>query len=617
MCGIVAIFSYLDGAPAVDSAELLAIREAMAVRGPDDAGLWRSEDDRVGLGHRRLAIIDLSATGHQPMATPDGRLRIVFNGEIYNYRELRRALEQAGCIFRSTSDTEILLHLYDRHGPDMVQRLRGMYAFVIWDAARRAMLAVRDPFGIKPLYYADDGRTIRIASQVKALLAGGSIDATLSPAGAVGFFLLGYVPEPYTVDRGIRALPAGTWLRVGARGPESPTRFFSIAEEIAKAEAAAPRPVDATERRRALRAALMDSIEHHLVADVPVGVFLSAGLDSASVVGLAAERRTVPLRTITLGFEEYRGGELDEVPFAEALAATYRTEHETRWVRQSDFQRDLQLLLAAMDQPSVDGVNTYFVSKMAAEAGLRVALSGLGGDELFGSYPSYRQIPSLVRALRPLRAAPQLGRWLRQLSGPIVGRVTSPKYAGILEYGTSVPEAYLLRRGLHMPWEMPAVLDPELVREGSSELQLLERLAADLSGVCTEFGRVATLELSWYMRNQLLRDSDWAGMAHSLEIRVPLVDLELFRAVLPMILHGRSVGKRDMAATPATPLPGRVLDRPKTGFSIPVRDWLMPLRPHGPQARGLRSWSRLLFEGYTKQAAAGSWARSDHLSDVS
>jgi asparagine synthase (glutamine-hydrolysing) len=339
-----------------------------------------------------------------------------------------------------------------------------------------------------------------------------------------------------------------------------------------------------------------------LVADLPVGVLLSAGLDSASITGLAAERQTAPLRTITLSFEEYRGGELDEAPFAEAVATSYRTEHQTRRVRQGDFQRDLQALLAAMDQPSVDGVNTYFVSKAAAQAGLRVALSGLGGDELFGGYPSYWQIPGLVRTLRPLRAAPALGRWLRRLSSPIVRRITSPKYASFLEYGTSVPEAYLLRRSLYMPWELPAVLDPDLVREGWLELQLLERLTADLRGVCTLFGQVAVLELSWYMRNQLLRDSDWAGMAHSLEIRVPLVDVELFRAALPMILHGGSVGKRDMAATAAIPLPAYVLDRPKTGFSVPIRDWLMPSWTPGPEARGLRLWSRFLFERYTNGA---------------
>ena len=224
MCGINLIFGYGADAPPVDETELFAVRESMMARGPDEAGVWRSGDGRLGLAHRRLSIIDLSPTGRQPMSLPGIRDSpvIVFNGEIYNYRELRRILEGAGSEFHSNSDTEVLLHLYRREGAEMVKRLRGMFAFAIWDPARRGVLLARDHFGIKPLYYANDGHTLRAASQVRALMAGGGVDRMPDPAGHVGFYLLGYVPEPHTLYRGVSALPAGATLWCDANGPGEP-----------------------------------------------------------------------------------------------------------------------------------------------------------------------------------------------------------------------------------------------------------------------------------------------------------------------------------------------------------------------------------------------------------
>src|ERR1019366_4827611 len=235
MCGIAGIFAYRDPAPPVDRDELLRIREAMIKRGPDGAGLWVSDDGRIGLAHRRLTIIDLTDGGAQPMATADGNFRIIFNGEIYNYRELRKELEAKGYRFHSASDTEVLLHLYADRGEDMVHALRGMYAFALWDERRKGLFLARDPFGIKPLYYADDGRTLRFASQVKALLCGGAITRDPEPAGHAGFFVWGSVPEPFTLYKAVRAIPAGARLWVDGGGPRGPTAFFSIAEEFAKA----------------------------------------------------------------------------------------------------------------------------------------------------------------------------------------------------------------------------------------------------------------------------------------------------------------------------------------------------------------------------------------------
>jgi asparagine synthase (glutamine-hydrolysing) len=600
MCGLNGIFAYGSGAPPVDIAELRRTRDRMAARGPDGAGEWISGDGRVGLGHRRLSIIDLRAIADQPMVHGNGRLRIVFNGEIYNYRALRAELEAAGAAFRTESDTEVLLHLWEREGVRMPARLRGMYALAIWDDEAQGLFLARDPYGIKPLYLADDGRTLRFASQVKALLAGGGVDARADPAGHAAFFLWGNVPEPRTLHLGIAALPAGSWLHLRRGGAPDRGAHFDLGATLRAAEEdAAPASAKTAEARETLRAALDDSVRHHLVADVPVGVFLSAGLDSTTLAALAAETGDASLRTLTLGFEEFRGDARDETALAEQVARAYGARHETRFVRGTEFASERARLLDAMDQPSIDGVNTYFVARAAREAGLKVALSGLGGDELFASYPSFRQIPALVRRLRPLRALAPLGASLRALSAGIAGRLTSPKYAGLLEYGTHVAGAYVLRRSLFMPWEIAHVLPRELAREGIGEtmkLATLKEVEATLDGVRHPRLQVTLLESSWYMRNQLLRDADWAGMAHSLEIRTPLVDVELLRRVAPLLAAADPPGKRDMADAPRRKLPQAVLERPKTGFVVPVRDWIAS--GGGAAERGLRGWARRVHASF-------------------
>jgi asparagine synthase (glutamine-hydrolysing) len=589
MCGIAGILNYRHtGAPA-HREELLKIRDAMATRGPDGAGLWINDDRRVGLAHRRLAIIDLSGAGAQPMASGDGLLHVVFNGEIYNYRQLRAGLEAKGYRFQSQSDTEVLLHLYAERGVDMVHALRGMYAFAIWDENRKGLLLARDPFGIKPLYYADDGHVIRFASQVKALLQSPGIDTRSEPAGHVGFYLWGSVPEPYTLYKGIRALPAGSTLWVNGSGDHRPVTFFNVAETLSASTA--EHPVDRETGRQRLRAALLDSVHHHMVADVPVGVFLSAGLDSATLTALAAESSSTALHTVTLGFNEYRGTVNDESFLAETVSHHYRTSHHAHWVSRQDFQNERENLLKAMDQPTIDGVNTYFVSKAAAESGLKVAISGLGGDELFGGYPSFREIPRMTRLLSPFRMIPAVGQLFRWMSAPVLKRLTSPKYASLLEYGGTYGGAYLLRRGFFMPWELPEILGDQIVREGWEELQPLMRLEQSIQGAASGRISVSALEMNWYMRNQLLRDADWAGMAHSLEIRVPLVDVELMRRLAPLLTE-TFPDKQDMARSPRQPLPPEILNRRKTGFSVPVREWLMHDDGRQGGERGLRGWAR-------------------------
>lgn len=592
MCGITGVFAHAGSR--IDVNELLAMRDAMSTRGPDGSGIWLTEAGELGLAHRRLAILDISEAGAQPMVR--GHQVLVFNGEIYNHRALRAELEARGHAFRSHSDTEVLLALYAEYGPAMLSRLRGMYAFALWDNEARRIFLARDPFGIKPLYWADDGRIFRFASQVRALLKA-PVDTRPEPAGHAGFFLWGSVPEPWTLYRGIHALPAGHWLYVDAKGPGSPVPFASVAGMLSDA-ARRPAALGRQQALAVLTGALRDSVSIHLEADVPVGVFLSAGLDSTLLAAEVAATGAQPI-SITLGFDEYAGTPDDEVPLAEAVASGLHANHVTMRACREDFEFERERLFDAMDQPSIDGVNVWFVAKAAASRGLKVALSGLGGDELFASYPSFHDVPRMARLFHYPARVPGLGRGFRFLAAPLAARCTSPKYAGLIEYGGSLGGAYLLRRGLYMPWELPSVLDPDLAREGWQALESRACLDTTAGDIASPRLAVSALEMSWYMRNQLLRDADWAGMGHSLEIRVPLVDWQMLEAVSPVLAAHPDISKREIVAAAAPGLPPALFARPKTGFSVPVHEWIQNGSVSGE--RGLRGWARQVHAHFAEE----------------
>jgi asparagine synthase (glutamine-hydrolysing) len=600
MCGLNGIFAYHPAAGAPINSELLATREAMRNRGPDGAESWWSEDGRCGLAHRRLSIIDLSERASQPMVSADGSLVIVFNGEIYNHPELRRDLERQGAVFRTTSDTEVLLHLYSRYGAEMVHRLRGMFAFAIWDAERRGLFLARDAYGIKPLYTANDGWTFRFASQVKALLAGNGVSRDPEPAGLVGFHLFGSVPEPFTLYREIRALPAGHTEWIDVAGPREPRPYASLAMVLAEG---ARRAIPQSDAPDLVRAAVLDSVRAHLLADVEVGTFLSAGVDSGALLGLMRDAGQ-QIRAITLAFDEFRGTEEDESVFAAHVAERYAMRHSVRRVSEREFIEDLPAILEAMDQPSIDGVNTWFISKAAREAGLKVAISGLGGDELLAGYKSFSDLPRWRRRFGPLAAIPGIGRLARALTGFVAPGFTveHPKAPALLEYSNTWAGAYLLRRGLFLPHDLSEIMNPELAREGLRRLKPLKLLARSITpDPGTDIRRVCALESSQYMRNQLLRDADWAGMAHGVEIRVPLVDLTLLRSIAPAIDGlGAGAGKAALAKAPSRPLPDEIVRRAKTGFGVPTGRWMASAaarREAGVEPKGIvsRRWSRVVL----------------------
>lgn len=614
MCGVAAIFSFHSAAPPVDRTELVRIRDYMRARGPDSKGEWYSDDGRLGMGHRRLSIIDLSERGVQPMLNVPGNLVLSFNGEIYNYRALRTFLEGQGRVFRTTTDTEVILQLYESKGEAMFDDLRGMFSLVLWDQLEGKMLLARDPYGIKPLYYANDGWTVRVASQVKALLAGGRVSRQSDPAGQVGYFLFGSVPEPYTTYQEIRSVPAGSIIQVDAQGPSAPRIWSSIATIFDSARDAKC-PTDSNKSNETVRDAIRDSVKHHLVSDVPVGAFLSSGIDSTALVALVNEIGMPEIKTITLAFSEFSGRRDDESLRAKRTARAYGTKHTTCRVSEADFREDLPKILDAMDQPSIDGINTWMVSKKASELGLKVCLSGLGGDELFGGYPSFRQIPKWVRAMSIPSRVPLLGGLVRagfQLAGA-QSFCFNPKMADFVTYAGTYAGAYLLKRGLFLPWELPDLIGKELAVEGLRRLGVQDYIKSTIQpDPGSDFARVACLESSLYLRNQLLRDADWAGMAHSVEVRVPFVDSMLLKRVAP-IAHSSFMGggKVLLASAPAKAINETIVRSQKTGFSIPMEPWISNLRDTLDAWRSVPSlekdgchWARRFAYAIHEQAAA-------------
>lgn len=569
MCGVAGILAY--GGDPVDRSALEKMSAALAHRGPDGSGTWVNDDGRVALAHRRLSIIDLSERGAQPMASTDGRFIVSFNGEIYNHQTIRKELEEEGCVFRSSSDTEVLLHLFERRGEAMLDALRGMYAFAIVDRTRGRMFVARDPHGIKPLYVADDGAAVYVASEVKALKAAGVATRT-SLAGMTGFLLFGSVPEPLCWYAGVHTLRAGHCAWIDERGLQPSREFASVAGTWAKAVEAKGDAADTVAR------ALRDTVTHHLVSDVPVGAFLSAGVDSTTLVALMREAQGT-VKTVTLTTKQFRGRHEDEAPWAERIADRYGAEHQTLVITDEAFRRVAPNILEAMDQPSIDGFNTWLVSRAAVQAGLKVAVSGLGGDELFGGYGTFTRVPRWYAAMRMPSRVPGLGPATRRLmvATRLAERIgVSPKLAGLAELGGTFGGAYFLSRGLFMPWELPALMGEDRAREGLRQFDAVAHCNRALSPDPQDaFRRVAVLEAVLYMRNQLLRDSDWASMAHSLEVRVPLVDHTLLSRIAPVSPQlGDGEGKRLMAQTPDEPLPAELVARGKTGFTLPLSQWL-------------------------------------------
>jgi len=590
MCGIAGYYSFAGVISPEHAAAARRVTSLLAHRGPDDCGFF--QDSTVILGHRRLSILDLSPDGHQPMCNEDSTVWIAFNGEIYNYLELRKSLVEAGHRFRSRSDTEVLVHGYEEWGiGKLLEKLRGMFAFAMYDSAKSQLTLARDRLGIKPLYYTKgpEDRWMAFASETKALAGGGLASPDLDRRALGGFLLFGSVPAPRTIRRGISCLPPGHYMVLSRGGDPQPRRYWDLAEATAQ------------ERERQLCGpvpsigeTLQEAVASHLVSDAPLGVFLSGGMDSAAIAALASRTYAGPLKTLTITFGECAYNEGAE---ARAASRAFGTEHHELRVTSADFMDELPSFLAAMDQPTNDGVNTYFVSKAARQAGLKVVLSGLGGDEVFWGYRHYSWLEGQVPWLRMLAGLPKLLRRTVLAASGLYGQATGQerwRRLGYLRNQPTIGGLYLMTRGF-----FPAAQVSQLLGVSPAEVGKLveEALAAGppaALGTRTDGAAFNHFEMKRYLHDQLLRDADVFSMAHSIETRIPFLDHELVCQVacLPAAAK-RSNGANKPALLRAVPHPilAAAARRAKMGFMFPIGRWLIdnlePMREMAQQSDAL------------------------------
>ena len=604
MCGIVGLVSigHDDCEPRLHS-----MVNSVAHRGPDGQGVLvrKFGDWTVALGHTRLAILDLSSAGAQPMASQTRPVWISFNGEIYNFRELRQELESQNCSFRSQSDTEVILRIYETWGPEGFRRLRGMFAFALWDEQAKHLLLVRDPLGIKPLYVYQSNQRLVFASEVRAVLASGLPSRRFSPAGLSSYLRWGSVQAPHTIIEGIRSLMPGECLKVSLREKtleESSAHLMPLLD----APLLPPAPRTRDEAVAHLRELLLDSVRAHVVSDVPVGVFLSSGVDSRSILALLSRLQNQRPLTFTVDFAE---GQFSEGAVARKLADHFHTEHHEVRLSESDVIGILPRALKAMDQPSIDGINTYVISNAVHSLGVKVTLSGLGGDELFAGYPSFQRAMD-IRKLTPLP------RSMRQAAAAI-GRIIadhSPqrqKFWALFSSDLSPNAAYDISRSLFTAQEVTALMPDAREPAFPSAWSHLNGRNA----LRDPINAVSIREIKGYMANTLLRDSDTMGMAHGLEIRVPFVDSVLAPYVLSL------PGKWKVEPGRAKPLlqeavgetfPDDIPGRPKMGFTLPFARWLSSSLESAMTECLLEDTALLRQAGLSSAAVANTWRLFTH-----
>lgn len=559
MCGIAGMF----GAGA-SQARVARMVEALRRRGPDDSGVWMDAAQPVALGHARLSIIDLSPAGHQPMTHGDGRYWITFNGEIYNYLELRQELEQAGVVFATHTDTEVILASWARWGMDCARRFRGMFAFAMWDRQMRRLDLVRDRLGIKPLLWCDTPQGFVFASELKALLASGAVDPVVEPQAVCDLLAVGAVRQPGTAIRGVQALAPGTVLSIDGAGRRTVTRYWDLAGAAAQRRPDLAR-LSYGESVQLVRGQLEEACRYHLIADVPVGSFLSGGIDSTAVTAIMARQMATPVRSFSVGFEN-TGDVAHELDAARLAAEHIGCEHTEVMLTGRDVAEAFDDLVRVIDQPSHDGTNTYFVSR-AARRSVTVALSGLGGDELFAGYPHFAL---LARA--GCRSAGPVDRLTGRLHRLRPNRWTLASAWRVLP---PAGRYALLRRVLADGAVREALAGPlrEAFRPGFVE----DGIASDLDPELDSVAQTTVVECHQYLLHTLLRDADSMSMGHGLEVRPILLDhvLAEIALALPATAKVRS-GRFKAVLKDAVRdlLPPSLLTRRKTGFTLPMGTWL-------------------------------------------
>ena len=559
MCGLIASFNV--GKFNKNSSKISL--KHLAKRGPDSEGQWR--DHGVFLGFRRLSIIDLKSRSNQPMNSLCKKFVIVFNGEIYNFKELRKDLLDKGVKFKTNSDTEVILNLFILEGEKMLMKLRGMFSFVIYNKKTKKAFIARDPYGIKPLYYGKTEGGLIFASQVKTILSLKLIENIIDEQAVELFKILGSVPEPNTFFKKIRSVKAGHFIWIKNGKITAYKKWCDIGRVWKFLNSKDSFEKDKTES--ALKNSLEETVKYHLVSEVPVGIFLSGGIDSAVLTGLITQSGFKDLIGITVYFDEYLKTPLHELTAAKKIAEHFRIKHYARKVTKKEFLNDLPKIMNGMDQPTIDGINTWYASKAAAELKLKVVLSGVGGDELFFGYNHFKQIAKFELLLKIFRKV-YFFRLIIILIGKLLYLIkNNSKFKFLNNYLDTILNLWILKRSV-------SCIEDINYNKKLKIFSYMQKSMGKLSK--NSYLALAELESKLYLRNQLLRDSDWASMCHGVELRTPFVDFHLLNSLKKIIKFFPYCTKSYLLNSVLDKkLPISILKRKKTGFAIPIKSWLL------------------------------------------
>ena len=566
MCGFIASFG-LD----VNQNNFKSALKHLSRRGPDSEGIWA--DNKVFLGSRRLAIFDLNNRSDQPMHSLCSRYIIIFNGSIYNYKFLRKYLIDNNIKLKTYSDTEVILELFALEGSKMLSKLEGMFAFVIWDCKEKKAFAARDPFGIKPMYIGTNLDGIILSSQVRALLSTKLINNDKDINSQFSFWNLGYVMEPRTWFKNIKALKSGYYVYIKDGKIISEIQWYDLNKNWIIADSK-EKKITKREFGKIIKDSIVASVKKHLVADVPIGIFLSSGIDSTIIASIASSNSNKKITAITVSFESFDGSEYDETIKAKKIAQKFGMEHHIFRVTQKDFQNDLPDILEAMDQPSIDGVNVWYASKAAAKLKIKVVFSGVGGDELFFGYNHFNTIPIVFNLFKYLKKIPTLIFFIKIFLKLISNLKKDKRWRTISKFSNSIFNLWVLKRTILTPID---IIDNKIL-SNKIDTEFFYHNNFDtltLSKIKNHKIQLAKIESTFYMRNQLLRDSDWASMYHGVELRTPLVDTTLLEN-LTNVMSSYSLykNKQPLKSAFKTILPKDIDYKKKIGFQTPTKDWI-------------------------------------------
>ena len=566
MCGFIASFGQ-----DINSKGLSVAFEHLRRRGPDSKGIWKNDD--VFFGSRRLAIFDLNKRSNQPMISICKRFLLVFNGSIYNYLELRDYLIEAGIKLKTLSDTEVILELFVLEGPKMLNKLQGMFSFVIWDTQNKEAFAARDPYGIKPLYIGFNSSGLILASQVKTLLSTDLISKEKDLNSQFSFFNLGYVLEPRTWFRNIKSLKSGHYIIIRENKIINEENWCNL-EKFWVLGDKCKKKIEKNNLQKIINKELTASVNKHLIADVPIGIFLSSGVDSTLLASIASLNSKQSITAITVLFEDFKNSNYDETYKSKKIAQKLGLKHFIYNVTQEDFIRDFPDILEAMDQPSIDGINVWYASKAAAKLKLKVVFSGLGGDEIFFGYENFKKIPFTYKYLSIVKKVPFTKIFLKILFKFYSFIRKDHRWSNIIKSSKSIFDLWYLKRTIFTSdyiLKQNYLSKRENVSKFYEELQEKEGFHKFINPKI----KLSHIESIFYMRNQLLRDSDWASMYHGVELRTPFVDTYLLDKLKDIMNNYSVFDNKDLLKTSfKTILPSEFLQKKKTGFQTPIKKWL-------------------------------------------